>query len=99
MVFGYCIVLAWSSYVDFYVLWSSRGDDGQSRRVAMGLLMATEAGDVDGLGRGRCDGRRGVVGGRGRSVGGRGRSVSGRGRSVWVEHGPVQDEWAGVRYR
>ena len=78
--------------MDFYVFWSSQGDDGRSLCVAVGLLRATEAGDVDGLGRGRCGGCRGVVGVHGRSVGS-------RGRSVWAEHGPLRDEWAGVGHR
>ena len=51
----------------------------------MGLLMAIEAGNVDGLGRGCCGGSQGVVGG--------------RGHSAWAEHGPVRDEGDDVRYQ
>ena len=88
----YHIFLVRSSYVGFYVLWSARGDDGQSHCVAMGLLRATEAGPVWSgpvwscpVRSGRWGDCRGVVGI--------------RGRSGWEEHGPVQDEWAGVRYQ
>ena len=84
MSFGYRIFLVWSSYVDFYVLWS-RGDDGQSCCVTMGRLMSTGFGPVWSdpvwtwpVCSGRCGGRRGVVGG--------------RGRSAWAEHGPVRDD-------
>ena len=45
-VFGYDMFLVRSSYVGFYLFWLVRGDDGQSRRVAMGLLIAVEAGPV-----------------------------------------------------
>ena len=46
--------------------------------AAKGLLMATEAGDVNVGGSRRWGGRRGVGGG--------------RGCSCWLEHGPVWDE-------
>ncbi len=83
-VFGYRIFLIRSSVVGFYVLWLARGEDGQSRRVAMGSLMATEAclvwsGPVWSclVCSGRWGGLHDVVG------------VCGR--FFWLEHGPVQD--------
>jgi len=85
MFFGYHIVLVQSSYVDFYVLWSSQSDGGQSRCVAMGLLMSTGFGPVLSdpvwtwpVRSGQCVGRRGMVG-----------SLWG---SACAEHGPVWDK-------
>ena len=83
-IFGFRFFLVRKSYVGVYVLWGAQGDNGQSRRVAMGLLMATEAGSVWSGMVWSCPVRSGCWGGR-RGV------VGGRGRSFWLEYGPVWD--------